>query len=113
MTKKDDDLKGFEELFTEVNQKNRLKSKKREVNNSIENINFLKNNQKRLEKVIDLIDSKINNKQNFEQMQTYLDKQLEENRQHREELFRILNNKDSYFRKYMSEIFDFHFKKSN
>lgn len=110
---KDDDLKGFEELFAEEAQKNRLKSKKREVNNSIENINFLNNNQKRLEKAIDLLDSKINNKQNFEQMHTYLEKQAEENRQHRVELYRMLNLKNSHYRQFMSQIFDFHFKKNN
>ena len=110
---KDDDLKGFEELFAEEAQKNRLKPKKREVNNAIENISFLSNNQKRLEKAIDLLDTKINNKQNFEQMHTYLEKQAEENRQHRIELCRIISLKDSSFRQFMTQIFDFHFKKND
>ena len=110
MVKDKDDLKGFEELFEDEAKKNRPVKKVKKPTTGLEHLNFVQNDKKRLEKVVELFDYKLAQKINFEQMNTFLEKQKEENRQHREELFRIVKLKDSSFMETMSKIFDFHFK---
>jgi hypothetical protein len=109
MVKNKDDLKGFEELFEDEAKMNRPLQKTTKTT-GLEHLNFVQNDKKRLEKVVELFDYKLAQKINFEQMNTYLEKQKEENRLHREELFRIVKLKDSNFMETMSKVFDFHFK---
>ena len=110
MVKRKDDIKGFEELFEDEAKKNRPAQKTKKTSTGLEHLNFVQNDKKRLEKVVELLDYKLAQKINFEQMNTYLEKQKEENRQHREELFRVVKLKDSSFMQTMSKIFNFHFK---
>jgi hypothetical protein len=107
----DDDLKGFKDLFDDdtKNKKNKASSRSPE-RYGLEHLNFIQNDQNKLIKIIDMFENKLGNQFNFDQMSTFLDKQTEENRLHREELFRIFNQKESAFNQSMRKIFNFHFK---
>lgn len=106
-----DDLKGFEEFIEgQPNETNFLPrgvgggTKKNDSN--FEHFTFLTNDSARLTKVKELLSEKLPFSSKFDQSEKLISEQKKEIKQMQQKLFEFCDNKNSPYRKSLSEIMD-------
>lgn len=110
-----DDMRGFEEFIESESDKSFLGrpvgGQKRET--SFENFTFLTNDAERLLRIKNLLTEKLPFAARYDQGKTLLRSQEEGMKDVREKIFVISDQKDSPYRKSLSEIFDSYFKSTD